>query len=280
MCAVSPFTGPVDAPAVHVMTLNVRRRLPRAWPSPRADRWSNRRPLLARLLGDERPAILGLQEVLPDQSAEIRDLLGSGYVSAGSGRDARAAGERCEVHVDSARFRIVSSTTRWLSDTPERAGSRSFGNLIPRIVVETELEDVVAGSRLQVLVTHLDHLSSRSRLRSAHLLAGMVRAVEGPAVVLGDFNVDVGSKPHATLLAEGGLVDALDVAATRLAPAVRGTYSHYGAARTTGRRLDWILVDRAAVVERAGVHAARFDGRAVSDHDPVQAVVRWGGSAS
>jgi endonuclease/exonuclease/phosphatase family metal-dependent hydrolase len=280
MCAASPFLGPVDAPAVHVMTLNVRRRMPRAWPSARADRWSCRRPLLARLLLDERPGVLGLQEVLPDQSAEIRDLLGSGYESAGSGRDARGGGERCELHVDSSRFRIVSTTTRWLSDSPERAGSRSFGNLIPRIVVLSEVEDIAAALRIHVLVTHLDHLSARSRVRSAQMLAGAVRRLGGPVVVLGDFNTDVGSAAHDALLARGDLVDALDVAATRVAPSVRGSYSRYGPPRTTGRRLDWILVDPAAAVERAGVNAARFDGRAASDHDPVQAVVRWGGAAS
>ena len=41
-----------------------------------------------------------------------------------------------------------------------------------------------------------------------------------------------------------------------------------------GRRIDLILVGRRVDVLRAGVNAARFAGRAASDHEPMQAVLR------
>lgn len=276
MTATRPFLGEVAPPAVHLMTLNVRRRMPRLRPG-RDDRWEHRRPALEALLAAERPGILGLQEVLPSQSAEIRGLLGDRYESVGSGRDAGGGGERVELHVDAERFRIVESRTRWLSATPDVPGSRSFGNLLPRIVLEATVQDR-AGAHRTILVTHLDHLSERSRQASARLLAALVGELPGPVAVLGDFNTGADSATHA-LLTEGRLVDALDVAEQRPNPDW-GSFSHYREPRVGARRLDWILVDRDTTVVTAGVNPARFDGIAASDHDPVQAQVTGATSKS
>ncbi|ROQ40706.1 endonuclease/exonuclease/phosphatase family metal-dependent hydrolase [Frondihabitans sp. PhB188] len=265
-----PLVGAVKPPAVHLMTLNVRRRMPRLWPSPAADRWSHRRQLMQTLLRRERPGILGVQEALPDQADAIGEMLGSSYASVGGGRGRDGRGERCVLFVDTARFVVQDSSTWWLSATPTRAASRSFGNRIPRIVTQATLADRVSGSPLTVFVTHFDHLSARSRLRSARMLSRSVEAVEGPVVVLGDFNADADSAPHRALTAGGVLVDAFDVAERRLSE-TRGTFSRYGAPQPHGRRLDWILTDPSAVVSAAGVNA----GWALSDHDPVHAVVTW-----
>jgi endonuclease/exonuclease/phosphatase family metal-dependent hydrolase len=269
MTATRPFLGETAPPAVHLMTLNVRRRMPRLRPG-RADRWEHRRPALEALLDTERPGILGLQEVLPSQSAEIAAMLGDRYDSSGGGRDSHGGGERLELHVDAQRFRILESRTRWLSATPDVRGSRSFGNLLPRILLESVVQDR-AGARWTILVTHLDHLSERSRRSSARLLADAARRLPGPVAVLGDFNTDAHSATHA-LLTEGRLVDAVDVAEHRPNPDW-GSFSHYRPPRVGGRRLDWILVDRDTTVLTAGVNPARFDRIAASDHDPVQARV-------
>nr|WP_254050431.1 hypothetical protein [Dietzia sp. WMMA184] len=42
----------------------------------------------------------------------------------------------------------------------------SWGNLIPRVMVEVHLRDRVTGHDLLVVNTHLDPLSGRSRLRA------------------------------------------------------------------------------------------------------------------
>src|SRR4051794_35225693 len=161
----APVIGPVSAPRLHLMTLNIRRRM--AVPLSDADRWGRRRPLLGRLLALERPSVLGVQESLPDQSADLVAALGPRYAVTGTGRDADGGGERCEIHIDTERLRFVDVSTRWLSDRPNVPGSRSYGNALPRVVVQAELEDVQLGGRFHVLVTHFDHLSRRSRRESA-----------------------------------------------------------------------------------------------------------------
>ncbi|WAC51402.1 endonuclease/exonuclease/phosphatase family protein [Frigoribacterium sp. SL97] len=272
---VVPTVGPVAAPDLHLMTYNVRRRMPQVLTTRHAlaDRWSTRLPALRLLLEAERPSVLGIQEALPDQSAQLADALGADYASVGTGRDRDRGGERVELHVDTTRLRIVRHEALWLSATPTVPGSRSYGNMIPRTAVHAELDDLMTGARLHVVVTHFDHLSARSRRHSAVQLRTFTDALDGPVVVMGDFNAVVDSPAHRELT-RGRLVDSRAVADARLDPGW-GSFSNYGPPRTGGRRLDWLLVDARAHVERAGVGGVRPGGVAPSDHDPVHAVVRW-----
>lgn len=270
---VRPLVGEARAPELHLMTWNIRRRMPRWW-LPAADRWTGRRPLLHRVLAAERPSILGLQEVMPGQSEDIQSMLGPDYALVGSGRSASGGGERCEVHYDTRRLRLLAAETWWLSAHPGEPGSRSFGNLVPRLVIQTRLEDLRTGICFNVLTVQLDHLSRRSRALSAELLRRRICDLEGPTVVMGDFNDDAHSGLHRRL-ADGRLLqDVLALAGPR-AGAESATYTRYRPPRPTGRRLDWILVTPTATVSAAAVNAVRIGGRAASDHEPVNAVLAW-----
>ncbi|MEL4317540.1 endonuclease/exonuclease/phosphatase family protein [Leifsonia sp. YIM 134122] len=268
----SPAVGAVASPEVHLMTLNVRRRVA-ASVSP-ADLWSRRAPLLARLLAAERPTVLGIQEALPDQAVVVADALGDRYTCVGTGRDADRRGERCEIHIDGDRMRFLDMRVHWLSDTPDTPGSRSFGNLLPRVAVQAEVEELEFGGRFHVIVTHLDHLSEKSRRRSARFLRGIARSLDGPVVVMGDFNGGRRSGVFAELTGDDVLVDTWGAAARRLSPEW-GTYSRYKAPVVGGDRLDRILVSPSVQVDAAAINPVRFDGAAASDHEPVHAVVRW-----
>src|SRR5690554_8128030 len=86
------IVGPVEAPGLHVMSYNIRRRIPHLMPhSP--DRWVRRRPLLKRLLRAEQPALIGIQEALFQQAQSLRHALGEHYRSVGRGREANTGGE-------------------------------------------------------------------------------------------------------------------------------------------------------------------------------------------
>ena len=75
------------------------------------------------------------------------------------------------------------------------------------------------------------------------------------------------------LTGRGGLADAWHAADQLLTPEWN-TYSGYRAPRAGGRRIDWLLGGGGLRVLQAGVNATRFDGRAASDHEPVQALLR------
>jgi endonuclease/exonuclease/phosphatase family metal-dependent hydrolase len=264
--------GPAVAPELHVMTYNIRRRMPHLNPrSP--DLWGSRKPLLRRFLAAERPTVLGVQEGLLDQVLFLQEILGPSYSWIGDGRNADGHGERCVIFYDSSRLELAEWHQLALSDTPGVAGSRSWGNLIPRTAVSARFTDRATGDPLHVVNTHLDHISEASRMRSARMLAQLALSTGVATIIMGDANSGVRSKPYRELTHGGGLVDAWLEAEDRLTPSW-GTYSNYRRPTRDGRRIDWMLVSRDIEVRAAAINAARFAGSAASDHEPVQALLR------
>ena len=258
------------------MTFNIRRRMPQIGPfaGPRsADRWAVRAPAVATLLHDERPTLLGTQEVLPDQDRALSQALGASYNRVGHGRDAGGQGEGCPLYYDSTRLDLLRWSQVALSDTPDVDGSRSWGNHTPRVLVEADLRDHATGVRFLAVNTHFDNFSRRSRVKAAQFVRLLVAERGPPAVVMGDLNSGERTAPLTELFAEGTLTDAWPAARERLTPEW-GTFPNYRPPTLERKRIDWIAVTPDVRVERIGLNARRPRGAWPSDHLPVQAVLR------
>ncbi len=266
-----PFIGPVEAPNLHVMSFNIRRRMRHLRPgSP--DRWDRRRAFVKRLLESERPTLLGMQEALPDQAGFVRHALGEGYRSIGYGRNADRRGEGCPLFYEAERLTLLRWKQTALSDTPDRPGSMTWGNRVPRIMLDATFLDRSTGLEFRVINTHLDHWSRRSRVRAAEVVRGAVAASSVPTLVTGDFNTGAGSLPWVAITAGGTLEDSWDTASERLGEGW-GTFPNYREPGLDRKRIDWILATPSITVLRAGTNVARVGGGWPSDHAPVQAVV-------
>ncbi len=276
----APLVGRAEPPDLHVMTFNVRRRIDRAWGRP-ADRWSRRRPAVQDLLRTEQPALLGVQEALPDQAQVIAGALGDGYRFAGRGSRAGGRGEGCPILFDTERLELLEWEQTALSSRPHEPGSRTWGNLIPRILVQAAFRDRATGATFVALNTHLDPFSPASRVHAAGEIRRRVAMQPLPAVVTGDLNARPGSPALRELCSGDVLTDAWTAASERLTPAWK-TFASYRTPRaglapggeSRDARIDWIAVSPAVTVSRVAINARRFDGRWPSDHLPVQAVVR------
>jgi endonuclease/exonuclease/phosphatase family metal-dependent hydrolase len=258
-------------PLLPVMSWNIRRRIPPLRPSS-PDAWRRRAPLVRRLLQQQRPAVLGAQEALPDQADAVLDALGDGYRRLGRGRSAGGTGEGCPLFYDAERLELLRWRQLALSDTPGRAGSRGFGNLVPRIAVAARLRDRASGAAMLVVNTHLDPFSPRSRVRSARMLHRLVADAGIPALVLGDFNARIDSPAHR-LLADGVVLRDVFAEHAPEATAV-GTFGGYRAPRAGGARIDWILASPSVAAPEVATLAEPVDGAWPSDHLPVCASVR------
>ena len=272
------LVGPATPPELHLMSFNIRRQMLHLF-SRNPDHWGDRKWLLRRLLAAERPTLVGVQEAMPPQIRFVAESLGASYRWIGHGRDADGTGEHCPIFYNNDRLRLISWRQLALSSTPEVPGSRSFGNMIPRIALVATFEDRATGDELLVINTHFDHLSRKSRILAAGMLHREVAAATIPVVVTGDFNTGITAAPFHLLAAGGLLVDAWRVAAEHLTPAW-GTYSAYRPPRLGRRRIDWILTSPSIEVTRAAINAVRFEGKAASDHEPVQVTVRLGKAVS
>lgn len=273
----APLIGPVAAPELHVMTYNIRRRMPhvrRGHP----DRWETRKWFMRLLLEAERPTILAVQEALADQAAFVASSLGSSYQRVGHGRNPNGRGESVLIYYDTQRLRLDGWRQQALSATPDKPGSRSWGNMVARVVVSAEFTDLATGSHVVAFATHFDQRSRRARQLSARVIVSLATAAHqadaaAAIVVMGDVNADVYSPVYRELTVGGFLRDTWLAAAERLTPQW-GTFPNYRVRRVGGKRIDLILVGPGVEVLRTGINAVRFDGAAASDHDPVQAVLQ------
>ncbi|MDZ8202596.1 endonuclease/exonuclease/phosphatase family protein [Microbacterium sp. SSW1-59] len=264
-----PLIGATDAPWLHVMTFNIRRRLPLSIRP--ADRWVRRRRAVEALLRIERPSILGIQEAMPSQADAVEDALGGTYRRLGHGRGRDGQGEGCPLFWDSERLELVSGEQVALSPTPSVAGSRGWGNPVPRIAVVARLRDRSTHREIVVVNTHLDVFSRRARLHAVRALHAMILDAGVPGVLLGDMNARPGSATARELWGEG-LRDTWPSARRRLT-SEWATFADYRSPRR-GPRIDWIGVTGGIDVASVGVNTFRTSAGWPSDHLPVHALLK------
>ncbi|ARZ71934.1 endonuclease [Streptomyces albireticuli] len=262
-----PATG---APrGLRVMTFNLR-YASETGPHP----WSERRPVMRRLLRRERPHLLGTQEGLHGQLRDLAEDLGPRYGSVGLGRSGGSHDEFVAVLYDTERLVPEEYDHFWLSATPSLIGSATWGNTVVRMATWVRFTDRRTGAGLYALNTHLDHAHQYARERSAALLTERLRGLDPalPRIVTGDFNVPAHRNPvYDAMLDRGALADTWDTAAER-GPQY-ATFHGYRPLVPDGDRIDWILASPSVRVSRADINTFSEHGRFPSDHLPVQALL-------
>jgi endonuclease/exonuclease/phosphatase family metal-dependent hydrolase len=255
-----------------VMTYNIRLDLAEDG----VNRWSNRRDQFIGQVALMHPAILGLQEVVPGQKADLERALPD-YAFLGVPRE--KGGESANVAFDRNIFRLESSGTYWLSPTPT-VPSKGWDAAYSRVATWAHLVRRSDGKKFLALNTHLDNEGKTARLEGARQISRWIVANRAPGelvVVTGDFNTTPDSPPVVALTAAPlGLRDARTISKT---PAVgpEGTWNDFKALPPPAdqMRIDFVLVDPKIEVERYGVLAWHGEGdRPASDHFPVVADVK------
>jgi endonuclease/exonuclease/phosphatase family metal-dependent hydrolase len=238
--------------------------------------WPNRRTLVAAVIRDHAPHLVGIQEALRFQLDELGAALPR-YREVGVGRDdGRTRGEYAAILVDTTRFGILAEGTFWFSDTPTVPGSVHWGNRITRISSWARLVDRATGDTVRIYNAHWDHESQPSRERSAALLLARMAGDPGPGdllILTGDFNADESNPALQALLADPRLPLRDTYRALHPGAAVVGTFNGFRG-DSTGGKIDAVLVGPGWDVLRAEIDRRRVDGLWPSDHFPVVAQVR------
>ena len=290
-CGKSRALGPPKAVPVVVdggmelklMSFNLRHENPRDT-GPRS--WRERVIGVVRMIRNEAPDIIGVQEALHGQAADLWASLPD-YEFHGVGRDdGMRGGEYTGILFRRDRFEAdpADRGTFWLSDTPEVPGSKSWGNEIPRVASWLRLTDRSTQRALHVFNTHWDHRNQLSREHAARLLASRIDArthPDEPVVLLGDFNATENNPAvvfltgRRALLAgrpqiwRHGLADTYQC----LHPMEgdRTTLHFWNGRRNGSLKVDHILVSGTARVITSAIRD--HDKPLVSDHFPLTARV-------
>jgi endonuclease/exonuclease/phosphatase family metal-dependent hydrolase len=275
-CAAPPGPARDALSVVRIMSFNIRYDTPADGPNA----WPLRKDLAAGAIAFHRPAIAGLQEVLASQLRDLVALLPE-YAWVGVGRDdGREAGEYNPVFYLKVRFRLLESSTFWLSETPERPGVLGWDAACPRIVTWARLRDLWTGRVLVAFNTHFDHVGETARRESAKLvLDAMARIAAGaPVVLTGDLNSTREDAAYRILTGPGpqgrpGLCDARDLAG-RPPYGPPASFNGFRAELSAGWPIDHIFVRPGTAVLGTAILPATVAGRFLSDHNPVVADVR------
>jgi endonuclease/exonuclease/phosphatase family metal-dependent hydrolase len=249
--------------------------------------WKNRREMVFDVFRNHRPDIVGLQEALDFQIAEIRKAIAK-YGQIGVAReDGKTDGEFSALLYNIDIYKVDESGTFWFSNTPEVPGSSHWGNACVRICTWARFLEKKSGRAFYVFNLHLDHVSQPSREKSAVLLAQRIhqRKHKNPFVVTGDFNTGENNpvvmylKDEAPLAVQNGreshnpvpMVDTFRV----LHPDVKDVRTAHGfRGNRKGNKIDYVFTPLVVKVLEAQILYDNVDGRYPSDHFPVTATLR------
>jgi endonuclease/exonuclease/phosphatase family metal-dependent hydrolase len=262
-----------DPNLLKVMTLNIRYDNP----SDSLNAWTHRAPIVCNFLKNEKPDLVGMQEVLAHQYDYLDSVL-TGYSSVGVGRnDGVKEGEMNPVFFRKERFELIRTKTFWLSDTPQLAGSKAWGSGLPRIVTWVELSEKNTHQHFYFFNTHFAHDSDSARFMSSGLLLNKVDSITAdfPFIITGDLNMLISSKGYELLTSPYEsvplLIDAYAVSEKRpVGPAY--TFNGFSDSTSAGR-VDYIFVRYGMKVLEHKTFIKKEHKTYISDHWPVIAKV-------
>lgn len=201
--------------------------------------------------------VLTIEELQVREPARFRQLLRAkaneyGIVTAEGA--SRVSGSSLILY-DRSRFVPLKQGIHWLSETPLRPDSTSYGNTIPRFFIWAEFYDVNQSRRFTVVNTHLPRGDSTAKESSITQLCNFLEVCKGKVVVGGDFN----SLPNSSIY-------------KRIAA------SYTDAAKGKGptlnlfpMRIDYIFTSPDVIVRSAEV----LQAKGLSDHGPVYCELEW-----
>lgn len=163
--------------------------------------WNNRASLVFSFLNEQQADIIGFQEVQKHQLDQLSKELET-YDYVGVGRDdGKEQGEFVPVFYNKNTYELLASSSFWLSETPEIAGSMSWGAVYPRVVTWVALKDKQRGYIFYVFNTHFSHVSAFARNKSSILLLNKINTIAGeaPVILCGDFNAQPSERMYKTI---------------------------------------------------------------------------------
>lgn len=247
-----------------VLSFNIRYANPGDGPN----RWENRRDTVAASIAAH-ASIAGLQEVLSNQLAELQTRL-PGWGCLSRTREARdGRGEACPILWKKEEIEKLDGGTFWLSETPEEPGSISWESSLPRICTWGRFRHRASGCQFHFHNVHLDHKSARAREMGAVLIAQRLAKVDGPAIVLGDFNSPPDSPPLRTFTKEAGWQRLDATAADGAGP---GTFNGWQENRDAPA-IDHILLRGFNAISPVVLRQRTPSGGWASDHFAVKAEI-------
>ena len=224
---------------------------------------TDRAGFVAETLRAYAPDSFGVQEATAQWLRLLDAALGDRYARVGEPRDSTRSTEYSAVFYDKTVYDLLDSGTIWLSETPNKPGSKSYASSFPRIATWATLQHKQTGLVYTHLNTHLDHLLEYTREKQAEVLVRQIETLQqaGPVVCTGDFNTEEGARAYKVVAA------ALDdVKFTARETDSGKTFHNYGRLIAKEKPIDFIFVTKGTPALRYKIIDNTANGMYLSDH--------------
>ncbi|OWZ21371.1 hypothetical protein PHMEG_0004087 [Phytophthora megakarya] len=245
--------------------------------------WRYRKDHVADIIDRYHPAIMGTQEGLKAQLAELESLLKHPYERFGVEREEN--GEFEQIFYDASVLERLDSGDFWLSEEPDSPGTKGWDAACVRMVTWGKFRLRATQQELFVFNTQLDHVGPNSRTEGSKLLWERIQGIAGdaPLFLMGDFNTYRHTSTYSYITTqEGGpqLREAWPDAGKQIGD-VSYTYHGWAGVKNDGEKtavraanhIDWIFYRPQMTVLTTEVITEDRNGRYPSDHYPIQAEV-------
>lgn len=263
----------LHAQQLNVMTFNIRYNNKEDG----ENAWPNRKDKAVSQILYHDVQLLGVQEAMHDQMADLTQGLPK-FKSVGVGRtDGKTQGEYSAIFYDTTRFKLLQSETFWLSEKPMQVGSVGWDAALCRIVTWAKLRDLKTKKQFYFFNTHFDHVGKKARAESAKMILQKVKEIAGksPVIVTGDFNAYSSDEPYKLIVDLNNpdrLVDTKEASVTpHYGPT--GTFNGFKEKELANEPIDYIFLKNGGRVLKHATLSQTWAGRFSSDHFPVLATV-------
>jgi endonuclease/exonuclease/phosphatase family metal-dependent hydrolase len=161
---------------------------------------------------------------------------------------------------------VRDSGDKWLSDTPDIAGTKLTDSAFPRLLTWSRLKE--REKEFIVFNMHLDHTTDDVRLSQAKVAVAEIHKINKnslPIIVMGDFNSAPDQDVYRYFIKELGLIDPWRYHKKE----EHTTYHKFLGIYPEGVRIDWILHTEEFKTKEIKLLKDNRDGRYLSDHFPI-----------
>jgi len=259
------FTLQIQAQNLKVMTYNIRLDIE----ADGDNDWTHRKDFFSSQIQFYEPDIFGVQEAKPNQINDMETALPQ-YHNVGVGRDGIGKGESSNIFYKKDRFKVVVSTTFWLSETPEKI-SKGWDAQFNRVCTYALFKDTKTKKLFWVFNTHLDHMGDEARTNGILLILSKIKNLNTknyPVLFMGDFNSQPTSERIIALKKE--MNDTREISEAKpFGPS--GTFNGFKHNEPVTTQIDYIFVSKnnKFKVKKFAVLSDSKDLKYPSDHLPV-----------
>lgn len=261
----------VNAQNIKVMTYNIRLDVA----SDGENNWSHRKDFFTSQVLFYEPDIFGVQEATPNQVIDMATAF-SQYGHLGVGREGEGKGESSNIFYKKDRFRVLTSSTFWLSETPDKI-SKGWDAAYNRVCTYALFKDLKTKKTFWVFNTHLDHVGEQAKTNGIRLILSKITALNTknyPVLFMGDFN----SKPsdNRIKMLKKEMDDTREISETKpFGPT--GTFNGFKHQEPVTILIDYIFISKNNnyKIKKYAVLSDSKDLKYPSDHLPVYVEISY-----